>query len=907
MKQLSNIFKVFSAKPLMLLFFFTLLPLMANAQCPDNNHPHMIDLGLPSGTKWACCNVGAQKPEDFGGYYAWGETEEKESYTWENYIHCDGTSETVHDIGTNIAGTQYDVAHVKWGGRWQMPNEQEIIELIDNCTKTWKDYEGMLYTGPNGNKLFVPSMGYGWVDSGNHGNYWTANLSEKDNMALNWFVWNSLYPAKWNGNGRESGYFVRPIVSSSTTSSNIDFADEAVKAICVANWDTNGDGELSYAEAAAVTDIGTVFKGNKDITSFNEFQYFTNVISLESEAFQYCTNMSAIIIPYSVKRIGEMSFYECSSLKTLTISKNINYIGYFSLYGCSSLISFDVEESNMYFTSENGVLFNKDLTTIVCYPLGKTASSYTIPDGVTTIGSVAFCDCTNLTSVTIPNSVTKIGSYAFSGCSNITSLKLPDNLKYIWYRAFQGCTGLKSITLPETLESIDELAFSGCKSLTYLYIPQNVNYIGNSMCAFCSKLTSIDVADGNNNYMSIDGVLFDKNVTTLICYPAGKKGKSYTIPQSVTFLEKYSFSSCSNLTNLEIPSGVTEIREGSFYNCSALASVNLPNGLAKIDDMVFQDCEALTSVTIPNGVTSIGFQAFCYCTSLTSVTIPSSVTNLYYSFINCFNLTDVYCYAEQVPEADTWAFGSSGNKTLHVPAASMDDYKVAEPWMNFKEIVPIIIPVENGESVDIATELDENTNLDGNVVGDVYYCISSGDGSYDPEEGCIVVTKPTDDSAIDGKDIFGEDFKDGYTGFVFMVAPGKGTINVEAETTGNMVLKVKVGDNAPTQMEVNGKTKVSFSYDVSEPTFVYIYGSIGAAGAKGMRKASSTDALKIYGIEVTSETNGIEAIDNGQLTIDNSPVYNLNGQRVISSPSGRPGGVPTKGIYIQNGKKVLVK
>ena len=237
----------------------------------------------------------------------------------------------------------------------------------------------------------------------------------------------------------------------------------------------------------------------------------------------------------------------------------------------------------------------------------------------------------------------------------------------------------------------------------------------------------------------------------------------------------------------------------------------------------------------------------------------------------------------------------------------MDDYKVAEPWMNFKEIVPIIIPVENGESVDIATELDENTNLDGNVVGDVYYCISSGDGSYDPEEGCIVVTKPTDDSAIDGKDIFGEDFKDGYTGFVFMVAPGKGTINVEAETTGNMVLKVKVGDNAPTQMEVNGKTKVSFSYDVSEPTFVYIYGSIGAAGAKGMRKASSTDALKIYGIEVTSETNGIEAIDNGQLTIDNSPVYNLNGQRVISSPSGRPGGVPTKGIYIQNGKKVLVK
>ena len=213
---------------------------------------------------------------------------------------------------------------------------------------------------------------------------------------------------------------------------------------------------------------------------------------------------------------------------------------------------------------------------------------------------------------------------------------------------------------------------------------------------------------------------------------------------------------------------------------------------------------------------------------------------------------------------------------------------------------PEIAPVDQGESIDIGIELDENTNLDGNVVGDVFYSISSGDGSYDPTEGCIVVTKPTDESAIEGKDIFGEDFKAGFTGIVFKVAPGKGTIKVEAQTQGNMVLKVKIGDNAPVEMELEGKLKVKFPYSVSEETLVYIYGGTSAAGAKGIRKAAGTDALKIYGIEVTSETDGIKDIKNEKLKTKDSPVYNLNGQQVEGQPM-------QKGVYIKDGKKVMVK
>lgn len=130
--------------------------------CPNDDHPHAIDLGLPSGTKWACCNVGASAPEANGGYYAWGETEEKDIYDWSTYIHCDGNDETLHDIGGDIANTQYDVAHVKWDGNWQIPSIGQVQELFDNCAYLWTTKDGISggqFAGPSGNTIFLPSSG----------------------------------------------------------------------------------------------------------------------------------------------------------------------------------------------------------------------------------------------------------------------------------------------------------------------------------------------------------------------------------------------------------------------------------------------------------------------------------------------------------------------------------------------------------------------------------------------------------------------------------------------------------------------------------------------------------------------------------------------------------------------------
>lgn len=209
---------------------------------------------------------------------------------------------------------------------------------------------------------------------------------------------------------------------------------------------------------------------------------------------------------------------------------------------------------------------------------------------------------------------------------------------------------------------------------------------------------------------------------------------------------------------------------------------------------------------------------------------------------------------------------------------------------------PTIEPVE---TVDFGNDIDDDTNLNGNVVGDVLYNISSDGGSYSDVEGCIVVTKPTDDTAIDGQDIFGEDFKDNYNGIVFKVPAGKGSVKVEAQTTGSMMLKVKIGNNDPVEMALQGKLKVTFPYNVTEATYVYIYGGSGSSNAPGMLGAPSATGgeLKLYGIEVDADATGIS---NVNVNDNDNRYYTLDGQLLQGKPT-------QKGVYIVNGRKIVIK
>ena len=195
--------------------------------CPDDNHPHMIDLGLPSGTKWACCNVGASNPGETGGYYAWGEINEKNEYVIENYAnydfsHYDETQNPVYpnsgfiNIGSDISGTSYDVAHALWGDSWQMPSADQCRELINKTTSSWKNQNGvngLMFIGMNGNSVFIPAAGDKWnKDSfgiGERGSYWTSTQHGAKEAAFCFYVNPEVSTVE--ANTRFGGMTVRPV------------------------------------------------------------------------------------------------------------------------------------------------------------------------------------------------------------------------------------------------------------------------------------------------------------------------------------------------------------------------------------------------------------------------------------------------------------------------------------------------------------------------------------------------------------------------------------------------------------------------------------------------------------------------------------------------------------------------
>lgn len=293
-----------------------------------------------------------------------------------------------------------------------------------------------------------------------------------------------------------------------TNNDIIVFADATVKSLCVSNWDGDGDGELSYAEAQAVKSIGTVFSSKESITRFDELQYFTSLGSLGMDAFYYCTHLESIVLPASVKSIGKyafswcsnlqrivlsdalesiasMAFYQCSSLSEINLPTSLKSIGSEAFLNCTELVSvvipgsvssingncfascyklnnIQVDSSNPYYYSGDGcnaVVERKTNTLII------GCQSTVIPSTVVRIEEDAFTDCPLLTSIEIPNSVTSIGGWAFSGCSGLTDLKLSDSLQEIGPYAFAYCTSLRSVEIPQSVTVIEEHAFDGCYSL----------------------------------------------------------------------------------------------------------------------------------------------------------------------------------------------------------------------------------------------------------------------------------------------------------------------------------------------------------------------------------------------------------------------------------------------------------
>lgn len=273
-----------------------------------------------------------------------------------------------------------------------------------------------------------------------------------------------------------------------------------------------------------------------------------------------------------------------------------------------------------------------------------------IKEGVSSISSSAFSECTNLISVSIPESVTQIGVNAFQDCSNLVDIGLPNSITEIPYAMFWKCTSLQKITIPESVTNIDQSAFSWCEGLQEVDIKGHVKTIPSF--ENCSKLKTITIPDSVTTFPicvfygceALETVILPSSLSAI---PEGafngcKNLKQIVIPESVKEIGESAFKECSKLESLVLPEGISTIGYNAFADCNNLISINIPSSITAINNSTFSGCKKLTNITIPEGVTVIESRAFCECSSLTEISIPDSVIEIgFHAFGDCSALRKV--------------------------------------------------------------------------------------------------------------------------------------------------------------------------------------------------------------------------------------------------------------------------
>ena len=426
----------------------------------------------------------------------------------------------------------------------------------------------------------------------------------------------------------------------------IQFKDLEVKKLCCLNWDTDHDNELSYQEAATIVSIGTVFKGNTTIVSFNEFQYFNGITDI-SNAFQGCTNLWEITLPDNLSTIGDAAFANCKSLNSIILPENIVSIGDSSFISC---------------------------------PL----SNITIPINTTKVGASAFRNCSKLGQIKILGNIETIDEHAFENCFSLQGIELPQSITTIGISAFKNCTSLQSVIFAERC-NLTKIAGDLSNSQTY---PQNGVFYN------CTSLTSITIP-ANVEIIEATAFMNCKALSTLLFEPNSKLQiiggniHAEALKDGYGKLDAYgAFTNCTLLTSIQIPISVIEIECAAFYNCTSLNSV------------IFEEGAHINTIggggIYPYYGESYGGGAFSKCISLQSIDIPQSITKLEAFAFSESGLKSIYIRALTPPSLtavkqvarDSYAYAQfPSGCTAYVPFETFDTYKDNKTWSSRAHIV----------------------------------------------------------------------------------------------------------------------------------------------------------------------------------------------------------------------------
>ena len=524
----------------------------------------------------------------------------------------------------------------------------------------------------------------------------------------------------------------------------IVFADSEVERICVGHWDgirggiitDEKDGKLTHGEAAEVTSLDIFFQG-ANIASFDELMYFTGLTSIPEQAFEGCTSLTRITLPYSVKNIGEKAFAGCNQLQKLGMSSNILSIA--KIYG---------EEA---FSNINSGTIDLTIDCVPGHPMivdelfyGLSAlKSVTLGDGITEIGEKAFFVCGGLESVSMTTSVQNIGSNAFGYTSDELSFQIDasSGSKAISDNLFKGIK-MKYVTLDDAITGIGVSAFQNCSELTEVRIPSHVFVIKEAAFKECTHLNKVTMS---TTLEFIEGEAFTNNLDmTFYIEPTATKttiggkysdGTSITpfvnslglvaveVMEGVTAIEKSAFSSSQSIWKVTLPSTVKTIgnnafsgssiseivlEEGlesigwqAFCGCKNLVSVSIPSSVTYIDNGAFQDCTSLVEAILPAGLEFVGAQLFKN-SGLSHISIPASVTKIWNeAFAGCTDLRDVTLEQDDPTKieidsttGDPFPAPHSGIN-LNVPFWSKDVYSADSYWGGFRIVSSAMFTVDN--------------------------------------------------------------------------------------------------------------------------------------------------------------------------------------------------------------------
>ena len=405
----------------------------------------------------------------------------------------------------------------------------------------------------------------------------------------------------------------------------------------------------------------------------------------EIGSFHGCENLTDINLPESLEVIGDFTFSYCRKLTNIRIPRNVKYIGA-GAFAQSGIGAFEVDPQNPYFTTVDGVIFSKDLKTLVAFPPIQLPH-YDIPEGTEIIGTGAFEDC-NLDTIHIPETVKKLDTWAFQS-SGLREIYIPDSVIEIGEMCFRGSSELERIRLPQHICQLTRQAISGCKKLKEIDIPASVKQMDITNIVWNESLERVCLHEG------LEEITGDRDG---LCLCEGGLLKEISLPKTLRHFPGGMFHYCPDLKtfNLDPENPYLADVGGAFYSHDKSKLVAVPDchrkafdimdGVEEIGEFVFVGFARLEHVQLPASLKRIGHRAFNWCHSLKEITLPEGLVQMdFRTFDDCESLQHVICLAQQPPQLNGrnphWKFlHDSKGVVVEVPAESLSLYRDTDGW-----------------------------------------------------------------------------------------------------------------------------------------------------------------------------------------------------------------------------------